>query len=101
MQLQSPTAAYLVFLEGSTEVVHSLRPAPVYHPLDIVIISPLGKVLQILPDMALNNLESPHELPAESHAILYLSSGRAAALGIQPNSVFKSEFFATQPVILK
>jgi hypothetical protein len=81
----------------STPPQHRIEPANVYIGLDLLAVDPQGTIIKIWPELKLSELSAALLLPQTSHAVIYLSSGRAAQLGITPKSRVKHRIFTPPP----
>lgn len=89
----------LIVLDNKDEL--SLGWSNVTTAYDVLFIQGTGKIQAIVPDLVLNDLTEPLEITGRIKAVLYLKSGAAKTLDIQPGDRVEHSLFTPAPKILQ
>lgn len=89
----------LVVLDNKDEL--ELSASNVNTPYDILFIQGTGKIQAIVPEVVLADLAEPLEITGRIRAVLYLRSGTAEALDIQPRDRVEHSLFSPAPKVLQ
>jgi len=95
----SPEEALMLVLQPPA--IASIRPVNDFAAYDILLVGPDGKIIQILPNLILADLEEPYQTPKAVDAIIYLRCGLCAELEIAPGDKVVNKFFRTPPKVLQ
>lgn len=94
-----PGQALMLVLKPAA--VAAIRPVNDFAAYDILLVSPDGKIFQILPSLILADLEEPYQTPKQVSAIIYLRGGSCEQLSIAPGDRVAHKFFRTPPKVLQ
>ena len=78
-----------------------LIPSEVYTPLDVLFVEPSGRVLQVMPEAVLANIEEDIYASKPILAFLYLKGGICEQNGILPGSRIEHPAFNPGPKVLQ
>lgn len=98
--LSGPSEQSAVMLVFSTPVMAPVTPSSQYAPLDILFVSKEGKIIQILPNLLLTDLEEDIYPPEPILALLFLKGGACEKFSIQPGDHVEHARFKKPPVVL-
>jgi uncharacterized membrane protein (UPF0127 family) len=94
----SPDSGVLLAFGAPTQA--PILPSAQYAPLDILLIDKEGKILQIIPNLLLTELEQEIYPAAPVLAFLFLKGGTSERFSIRPGDSVEHKLFRKPPVIL-
>jgi uncharacterized protein len=98
--LSSPSETEGTLLAFSAPTIAPIQHAEQYSPLDILLIDPQGKIIQIIPSIRLSELNKEIYPEKGVLAFLFLQGGICEKLAIRPGDEVEHALFKKPPTVL-
>lgn len=98
--LSSPSEKNGVMIVFSAPALAPVVRSTQYVPLDVLMIDKQGRILQILPEVMLNDLEEDIYPPAPVLALLFIKGGLCKSLSINPGDDIEYKLFKKPPAVI-